>query len=359
MFCLTRISADMCRVRGLVRRGFEVSAISRPSRSRGTEDMDADRQRAEARQWATVMDTPARKMGETASLLEQARAAHAGVEGRLEGAEKLKAQANDAFRQKQHALAIRSYLSALWMLRLDDPALPRALTEPAVPAGEALLATLLEAMPAADQREEARTSELEQDAPRGETDEQERSEGSEQRHGDGDGVAPAQQESAESAEGCDSAGGGESAALLALRMALLVNAAAAALELEEWGTARRACEAVLATTPTHVKALYRLARAHDGAGRPSAALSVLQGRLLKHDPANAQALALVTKVRARVEREKAMYGGLFDRAQGARDDADSGLYSDNALQAEAERKAAEKEVSETASACPPERPQCA
>ena len=49
---------------------------------------------------------------------------------------------------------------------------------------------------------------------------------------------------------------------------------AAAIKLEEWDAATIACEHALATEPTHDKALYRLAQAHEGRGEVSVALAL-------------------------------------------------------------------------------------
>ena len=64
---------------------------------------------------------------------------------------------------------------------------------------------------------------------------------------------------------------------------LRLNVAACTLKLEDWTTARKACELVLASEPAHAKALYRLAQALDGAGEVKQAMSVLSGQLLR-DP---------------------------------------------------------------------------
>ena len=63
---------------------------------------------------------------------------------RLEGAEKMKLEANASLSAGTAELALRSYLAALWLLRLDDPPLPAALGAQQ-PSGASLLPALARA----------------------------------------------------------------------------------------------------------------------------------------------------------------------------------------------------------------------
>ena len=130
--------------------------------------------------------------------------------------------------------------------------------------------------------------------------------------------------------------------LRALRATLQLNVSACASKLQDWPTARRACELVLACEPSNVKALYKLAKAHDGAGDVSLAISVLSGQLLKQDPKHREARTLLEELRRRQKEERRMFGGLFVRAQGE-GTADDGIYSENALEREARRRQEDKD----------------
>ena len=83
-----------------------------------------------------------------------------------------------------------------------------------------------------------------------------------------------------------------------LRASLLVNLAAAALKLTEWRIARGACEVVLAAEPRHAKALWRLAKAHEGDSNLTGAIEAA-ARLTKCDPANKAAERLLEALRRR------------------------------------------------------------
>ena len=99
----------------------------------------------------------------------------------------------------------------------------------------------------------------------------------------------------------------------ALRVALLVNLAAAALRLSEWSLARAACEAALEAEPRHAKALFRLARAHEGMQQHGEALAALAA-VLELEPSNAEARRLRESLRAQKKREGQMFGACFERA---------------------------------------------
>ena len=154
------------------------------------------------------------KKTETPSLLLDLRASLATPSDRLEGAEKMKLEANASLSAGTAELA-RSYLTALWLLRLDDPPLPAALGAQQLPSGASLLPAL--------------------------------------------------------GAGADAAGEGTSdaaPAVAAARATLRLNLAQCALKLGDWPLARAACELVLEREPVNAKALYRLARAR---GRASSA----------------------------------------------------------------------------------------
>ena len=237
-----------------------------------------------------LRDLPERRKGETRDGLLQMRASLGTASERAEGAQKLKAEANAAFGRESYALAMRSYLTALWLLKPDEPTPPRALSEPATPSASALQTVV----------------------------------------GDSDATDES-----------------------TLQHALLLNVAAAALRLSDWPMARCACDYVLRREPTHSKALYRLAQAHEGTGQLVDALEVLR-TLLKHEPSNRDAARLAASIRARSGAEKKMFGGLFEKAQrgggggaggaGGASDDDAGLYSDAALRAEAQRRKQEKDA---------------
>jgi len=96
----------------------------------------------------------------------------------------------------------------------------------------------------------------------------------------------------------------------ALRSALYLNAAAAALKLSVWSVAQAACERVLRSDGSNSKALYRLAKAHEGEGDLSAALSTVVA-LLKHDSQNRDARKLLDALKQRQAEEKAKFKELF------------------------------------------------
>lgn len=102
----------------------------------------------------------------------------------------------------------------------------------------------------------------------------------------------------------------QATAAVALRKSLHLNAAAAALKLSSWAAARAACEVVLAVDETNGKALFRLAKAHEGAGDLKLALSNLI-TLIKAEPKNREARTLLEAVKARQTDEKAKFKKLF------------------------------------------------
>lgn len=98
-----------------------------------------------------------------------------------------------------------------------------------------------------------------------------------------------------------------------LRTSLLLNSAAAALKLDLFACTRAACEAVLATDEANSKALYRLAKAHEGMGDVTAALSVLSG-LIKREPQNGDARRQYEALRKERSEAKGQFKNLFGTA---------------------------------------------
>jgi hypothetical protein len=287
---------------------------------------------AEQKAWQDVLDTPARKRAETCGLLADVRTGCARPADRIDAAEKLKAEANQSFGTGQSGLALRSYLAALWLLRLDDPPLPQVLSEPTTPSGAALLRALDEKAPTAAAATADTAAAVASPLPPAPL--PAKAGTSADTETDVDGSTDASPSASSSAA--------EPAAAAALRTALHLNVAAAALKLGEWPAARHACEYVLSREPQQAKALFRLARAHEGEGELGAAIGVLSGRLLKAEPGNKEAARLAAALKARLEQERRMFGGLFKRAQGDGSD-DGGLYSTNALAEEARKRKEEKD----------------
>lgn len=112
---------------------------------------------------------------------------------------------------------------------------------------------------------------------------------------------------------------------VAVRVACHLNLAAAALKISEWAIACAACEYVLHDVDaTNIKALFRLAKAHEGAGDVGLA-SATVAKLLKHDVGNADARKLHEALKRRQAKEKSMFKGLFE---GVRAEAGGeGLYT--------------------------------
>ena len=312
-----------------------------------------DEQRTENKAWQDVFDTPAAKKAESSSLLQNLRSGFPGPEGRIESADKLKGEANNQFGEGRYDLALRSYITGLWLLRLDDPPVPKVLLNPEAPNGPGLLRLLNETAAAASVPPPAAAAAPDTPAAPAKSDiggviggadsgdggdnggggdggggsdvDGNRDGGSETAANDDDDDALAAAIAAAAIDGAidgidkgidDCAIDAEATrALDATRSTLQLNVAAAAIKLEDWSSARLACELVLSTRPTHPKALYRLAQAHEGAGDLSAAISVLSSRLLKQQPAHREAQKLVASLRSRSGAERKMFGGLFERAQ--------------------------------------------
>jgi hypothetical protein len=99
-------------------------------------------------------------------------------------------------------------------------------------------------------------------------------------------------------------------AVARLRTSLLLNAAAAALKLSLWAIAKAACEQVLLEDATSSKALFRLAKAHEGEDDKKAAISVLLA-LCKREPKNTEARRLLEAIKTRQAEEKEKFKALF------------------------------------------------
>lgn len=100
----------------------------------------------------------------------------------------------------------------------------------------------------------------------------------------------------------------DGAKVAALCSSLLLNAAAAALKLSEFELAKAACEGVLAVDATHSKALFRLAKAHEGVGDVSKAITACTAAC-RADPKNREARHMLDELRKRQSDEKAMFKG--------------------------------------------------
>ena len=87
-------------------------------------------------------------------------------------------------------------------------------------------------------------------------------------------------------------GSADSQQLLVLSKSLHLNLAAAALKLSAYALAKSACEVVLSVDSANGKALFRLARAHEGAGDVGSALSTAVSAC-KAEPQNGEARKLL------------------------------------------------------------------
>ena len=139
---------------------------------------------------------PAQKIAETRDNLLDMREALSTPEDRIEGAGKLQREAESSYAEQRYALALRTQLTALWLVAPGEPALPRSLADPATPGLAALQPVIGE--------EEAAAS------------------------------------TAEAAAGSQKT---------VLRLALLLDLANTALRLEDWPVARLACEKALSLNP--------------------------------------------------------------------------------------------------------------
>jgi len=232
------------------------------------------------------------------ALLRGERPARPGTDGAtgapgellLEAAAQFKSEANAHFTAKRSNVALKGYLTAAWLLRLDAASpFPPSLTPAAAedePRGEEAIALLGD----------------------GEAD---------------DGVA----ETPFADVDCGRRAG-------ELRIALHANAAAALLALEDFSAARAACEYVLGLEAGHQKAQFRLAKAHEGLEHFGKAEMILNGLAQASAPGAREALAAVRRKRSQRQKTQKAMAGFFDAG---------GTYSDAELEARRrETRAAER-----------------
>ena len=149
---------------------------------------------------------PAQKIAETRGNLVEMREALTTPEDRVEGAGKLQREAESSYAAQRYALALRTQLTALWLLAPGEPALPRSLADPATPGLAALQSVI----------------------------------GKEDAAGTLPPTTLPPTRTAEEAAGSQKA---------ELRLALLLDLANTALRLEVWPVARLACETVRGLNP--------------------------------------------------------------------------------------------------------------
>lgn len=192
-------------------------------------------------------------------------AGFSGLEKRLETAEKSKADGNTALAEGSYDKALKEYLIGIWLLMRGDPEATAALVAPTVTEADGLKAL------------GAGSEEL--------TDE-------------------------------DCFGDSSVARVEDLRRALHLNVAASALKSSKFSLAKAASQVVLGAQPENPKALFRLAKAHEGLEDVSAAIAALTS-LLKIDgqSSNVEARKLLQSLRASKPKEAKMYKGFLDRAQ--------------------------------------------
>lgn len=212
--------------------------------------------------------------------------ADADVAKRIEIAESCKTDANEKLAAGSAGNALKAYLVGIWLLMRGDPEPTRSLVAPVATERDAKISL-------------------------------------------GAGVAGM----------TDTEAFGESYAqqISELRTALHLNVAAATLKLNMFAVASLACGVVLEEKPEHPKALFRSAKAGEGAGDLGGAIATL-GKLLKVEGQadNLEARRLLQSLRARKTKEAKIYGGFFEKA---REDGGS-------LYAEAEKTAEPTKISD-------------
>jgi tetratricopeptide (TPR) repeat protein len=229
------------------------------------------------------------KLGETNNLLTNLRSNLTTVSLRVDNAIRMKEDANSQLKDGELDTALRLYLSSLWLLHPDDPPLPKALAK-SDKLGGALLTKALECcfhdfsakLPGKD---DVSRGVVDRDTNQAETPEDE------------DAISM-EDLLAKSAE---------------LRRGIYRNTARVCNELQEWATAKSACNFVLSVDAADIKALWLLAKAYDGESDLGQSISTL-GKLLKADPNNRAARQMLDSLKKRKQREAAAYGGMFDRA---------------------------------------------
>lgn len=171
---------------------------------------------------------------------------------RIIKAAECKDEANAAFSNKEWLQALKSYLAGIWFLKRGEPRCPLILTSStSATAYDEVAASLGVGEPIAGEHDAL------------------------------DGAASAQRD--------------------ALRIALHLNLAAAALKLAKWEVARTACQFVLMMhgNDASPKARYRLAQALEGEGELSEGISVLE-KLLSLDAGNSDASRLLERLKTRL-----------------------------------------------------------
>lgn len=118
-------------------------------------------------------------------------------------------------------------------------------------------------------------------------------------------------------------GSADSQQLLVLSKSLHLNLAAAALKLSAYALAKSACEVVLSVDSANGKALFRLARAHEGAGDVGSALSTAVSAC-KAEPQNGEARKLFEALRKRRQEEKAQFAGKVNMFSASASEGGSG-----------------------------------
>ena len=221
---------------------------------------------------------------------------------RFKQAEMWKTGANVLFSNGKPHAALIGYLVGIWYLRQGRPACPMAIAYTVASAKDAEAEFTTSGLGDIAAWLDVPTATVEV--------------GKEVQAGDSSQAEAA--EDAKEAPGVDASESDATASAEAslLRISLHLNAAAAALKLSEWPAARAACEVVLAVDALNNKALFRLAKAHEGGGDLKAALTAVVA-LIKRDPQNRDARSLHEELKKRQAEEKDKFKNLFGAKEGA------------------------------------------
>lgn len=190
-------------------------------------------------------------------------------DGVLAEAETLKVQANKAFSEGLWRCALVGYAAGVWLLRAGRPACPTTVAHAVASAREQEAEHPFQRL--VELAAWLRATALDRQG------------------GEAEPLTPA---------------------AAALRTSFLLNAAMAALKLEEWASAKAACELVLTDDEGNRKALFRLAKAFEGEGELGRAVSALL-TLVKADPKNGDARRLLDGLRARQAEERGKFKAMF------------------------------------------------
>eukprot|EP00325_Prymnesiales_sp_UTEX-LB-985_P020725 CAMPEP_0174734138 /NCGR_PEP_ID=MMETSP1094-20130205/62670_1 /TAXON_ID=156173 /ORGANISM="Chrysochromulina brevifilum, Strain UTEX LB 985" /LENGTH=729 /DNA_ID=CAMNT_0015936903 /DNA_START=39 /DNA_END=2228 /DNA_ORIENTATION=- len=203
-----------------------------------------------------------------ANKLKQMRSSCSKPEDRLAYAMQLKELANKTFMEGNHANALQTYLTGIWMIKDGEAPVTQALTLEAghAPYGQDVVATF--------------------------------------GAGDDTSGAPATQLSATAVEARDQ-----------LRNDLHLNSAACLLKLFDYRSARAACDFVLARDAMHPKAVYRMAKAYEGDGDLGAAIKVLKEFITAAPDGvdTSDASKYHRELHRRKKSEKATFNNMFNR----------------------------------------------